>query len=181
MRALPTGLALAIAALLFSSGPVAGSCAAIESVEEAIRTSDVAFVGTVVRLSNDGRWATVRVEEVWHGPDLAPVVEVRGGPGGNVASSVDRTFAMTRYLFAASISGGTLHDNSCTATTEWSEDLARFRPNSARVPLDAPGASEPAAPTPALPLVAVLGGIGVAVVMLFSAALLAARRRGASS
>lgn len=181
MRALPTGLALAIAALLSSSGPVAASCAPIESVEEAIRASDVAFVGTVVRLSNDGRWATVRVEEVWHGPDLTAIVEVRGGAAGNVASSVDRTFAMTRYLFAASIADGTLQDNACTATAEWSGELARFRPDSARLPLDAPGASEPVTPTPALPMVVVFGGVALAVAAIFGVAALVARRRGPAS
>lgn len=180
MRALATSIVAAAAVLLGSSNPAAASCA-VPPLEDWIRSSDVAFVGTIVQLANGDRWATVNVEEIWHGPDLAPVVEVRGGPAGNVASSVDRTYGVGRYLFAVSVAEGVLQDGACSATTEWTEDLAKLRPADARrpsAPIDS--APEPTSGTSPLAPVVVAAAMVVAVVALFGSVALLARRRDAA-
>ncbi len=106
------------------------------SIDEAVRDADLVFVGTVTSVANLDRWATVAVEEIWKGPDLFPVVEVRGGPGGNAASSVDRSYiAGTRYLFLPFVADGVLQDSSCSSTTEYTRDLGALRPANARRPV----------------------------------------------
>ncbi|HEX6868967.1 MAG TPA: hypothetical protein VF119_09185, partial [Candidatus Limnocylindrales bacterium] len=76
--------------------------------------------------------------EVWRGPDMPASVVIQGGPAGNSATSVDRSFQVgATYLFFPYVdpSSGALADNSCTSTTEWTEDLAKLRPSDARQPL----------------------------------------------
>lgn len=159
--------------LLGSVAPAAASCVMPPSIEEAVQNADLVFVGTVTGRANDGRWATVAVAEVWIGPDLPPIVEVRGGPDPGTFSSVDRAFvARTTYLFLPSISDGAIHDSSCSSTTEWTADLARLRPTTARPPAGAePGldAYERFDPTSLLLPVALIVGAGVVV---FGAALM---------
>jgi hypothetical protein len=159
--------------LLGSVAPAAASCVMPPPIEEAVQNADLAFVGTVTGLANDGRWATVAVAEVWIGPDLPPIVEVRGGPDPGTFSSVDRAFvARTTYLFLPSISEGAIHDSSCSSTTEWTADLARLRPATARPPVGAvpePGATDPFDPASLLMPIALIVGAGVVV---FGAALL---------
>jgi hypothetical protein len=73
---------------------------------------------------------------VWQGPDLPTTVEVNGGQEPGVSSSVDRQYtAGSRYLFAVAISEGVLRDNACTMTSEWADDLLRFRPPVPRAPV----------------------------------------------
>lgn len=117
------------------SGPGVGvlaasaSCAAIPSIDEAVLRGEVVFVGTVLRVDNQARWATVRVEERWRGSrDLADTVQVRGGPDPGTATSVDRVYGTGRYLFVVTRGPDYLQDNACTATTTWTDDLARLRP-----------------------------------------------------
>jgi hypothetical protein len=141
MNGLPARLAafvgLLVLLLLPSAAPVLASCAMPVPIEQAMREADSVFVGTVTQVSNSGRWAIVAVEEVWAGPDLTRIVEVRGGAEGNAASSVDRTYANGgAYLFVVSVSNGTLNDNACSATTEMAPDLVALRPASARQPVD---------------------------------------------
>ena len=140
-----------------------------------MRNADSVFVGTVTRLSNSDRWATVAVEEVWAGPDLAPAVEVRGGEG-NAASSVDRRFTVaTRYLFVVSIASGALQDNACSPTIEWQPDLAKLRPAAAHPPVPpgpSPDAATPFDPASLLLPAALIIGAGVVV---FGAALVLRR------
>jgi hypothetical protein len=145
----PVGLALTVAfafALAFGAGPRLGTggpgpgvgigvvavtarCAALPPVDEAVLLGEVVFVGTVLRVDNQARWATVRVEERWRGArGLADTVEVRGGPGPGTATSVDRVFGLNRYLFVVTRGPDYLSDNGCTATTVWTNDLARLRP-----------------------------------------------------
>lgn len=108
---------------------VDASCATTPKIEDAVVLGDIVFVGTVLRTENGGRWATVRVEERWRGArDLADTIEVHGGPEGGSATSVERTFATSRYLFVVTNGPGYLVDNECTATTPWTSDLARLRP-----------------------------------------------------
>ncbi|OGO56433.1 MAG: hypothetical protein A2V85_03460 [Chloroflexi bacterium RBG_16_72_14] len=145
----PVGLALTVTfvfALAFGAGPrlgtggpgpgvgigvsqVSADCAALPSIDEAVLLGEVVFVGTVLRVDNQRRWATVRVEERWRGArDLAGTVEVRGGPEPGTATSVDRLFGIGRYLFVVTRGPDYLSDNACTATTAWTADLARLRP-----------------------------------------------------
>lgn len=129
-------LALLFSILVASAAPVLADCMMPPPIEQAVQKAEIAFVGTVLKVANSGRWATVAVEEVWVGPDLPPVISVRGGPEGNSATSVDRSFtAGTRYLFIPFIAEGELQDNSCSSTTEFVPDHARLRPATARQPV----------------------------------------------
>jgi hypothetical protein len=109
--------------------PARASCVTVPSIEIAVANADIVFVGTVVALENLDRWATVDVKERWRGASgLGPTVSVHGGAEPGVASTVDRTFQRTTYLFLVKDGPGYLLDDACTATTAWSDDLARLRP-----------------------------------------------------
>lgn len=146
-------------------------------VDDAVKDADIVFVGTVTSVANAGRWAMVTVEEVWKGPDLAPIVEVRGGPEGNTATSVDRSFtAGTRYLFLPFIAEGVLQDSACSSTAEFTADLVRLRPATARPPVSAtpqPDAADRFDPASLFVPAALVVGAGA---LVFGAAL-AVRRR----
>ncbi|HEX5829191.1 MAG TPA: hypothetical protein VFY23_16815 [Candidatus Limnocylindrales bacterium] len=124
------GIVLALAGALARPSPALASCAGVPlGPDEAVLLGDVVFVGTVLRTENDGRWATVRVEERWKGSrDLPETVQVRGGPEPGTATSVDRTFLPGRYLFIVERDGEGLTDSACSGTVPWSEDLATLRP-----------------------------------------------------
>lgn len=125
-------------------------------------TADIVFVGTVSATAENNSWATVSIEEVWKGPDLPAVFQVRGGEGGNVATSVDREFkAGTRYLFVPyEMQDGFASDNSCSATQEWDAALVGLRPADARGPIG----GTPPAPAP-FDLAGALAPIGVAALV----------------
>ena len=132
---------LLVPLLLTSAAAVVASCQMPFPIDEAtalqqgIQEADSVFVGTVTSLSNGNRWATVAVEEVWAGPDLAPTVEVRGAPDG-MTTSADRTYASGKaYLFVVLIADGQLNDNACSATREFTRDLIGLRPATARQPI----------------------------------------------
>lgn len=167
--------ALLVALLAASAAPVLADCMMPPPAEQAVQTAEIAFVGTVMSVANGGRWANVAVEEVWVGPDLPPLVTVRGGPEGNSATSIDRSFtAGTRYLFMPFIAEGTLQDNSCSSTTEYVAEHAKLRPANARLPL----VSETAPLTSFDPMslllpVALIVGAGF---LVFGAALVLRRR-----
>jgi hypothetical protein len=128
--------AATLLSMLATAGPAAASCVVWGTEEEMLRDAEVAFVGTVQSVANADRWAMVAVEEMWIGPELAPIVEVRGGAGPGEATSVDRTYsAGTRYLIVASIRDGVLTDNACSLTAPWAPELARLRPAKARLPV----------------------------------------------
>jgi hypothetical protein len=170
-------LAALLALLLATAAPTLASCIMPPPIEEAIRDADLVFVGTVTSVANRDRWATVAVQEVWKGPDMAPVVEIRGGPDGNAASSVDRTFmAGTRYLFLPFIAEGALQESACSSTTEFTADLARLRPATAHPPIAPapdPETATPFDPASLLVPAALVVGAGL---LVFGAAL-ALRRR----
>jgi hypothetical protein len=173
MHRIPSLRVLAgIAALLVAAlpGTATASCVILPSLAESIRAAEVVIVGTVTATENRDRWASIAVEEIWKGPDLPPNVIVRGGPAGDTASSVDRTFdAGVRYLFLVSLDGqGGLADNACSQTTPWDDGLAASRPADARAPSaidDTAGAGDPAdlivPALVALLVAAVLLGIGL--------------------
>jgi hypothetical protein len=168
-------LALLFSLLVASAAPALADCMMPPPVEQAVQRAEIAFVGTVMSVANGGRWATVAVDEIWVGPDLPSIISVRGGPEGNSATSVDRSFtAGTRYLFMPFIAEGTLQDNSCSSTTEFIADHAKLRPANARLPL----ASETVPLTSFDPMsmllpVALVVGAGA---LVFGAALLLRRR-----
>ena len=135
------------------------------------------FVGTVTALDNNARSAIVHVEEVWAGPDQPGEVVVRGGPEGDMATSVDRTFSLgTQYIFAVSIVEGSLEDNACSGTTPTADvDLDAVRPADTRTPEAAPIANQGFD----LASVAGPGLVALLAAALLLVAVLVARRREA--
>ncbi len=135
-------------------------------LDQVIARADAAFVGTVESLTNDDRWAQVRVEDIWRGPVVTPSVEVRGGQEPGVWSSADRTYlAGERYLFVLDVRGGLFVDDTCSSTTAWVQELMRFRPPDAVLASAVSAAAETLDPDPGsviLPGLAVVA-IGVAV------------------
>ncbi len=127
--------------LLLALGPAVAlaDCMLPPPIEEAVKTADIVFVGTVAQTTNRDSWASVEVTEVWRGPDQPLAVVVRGGPPGNAATSVDRTFeAGVTYLFFPYLEPDVgLADNSCTSTTRWTDELAALRPADSRAPIGA--------------------------------------------
>lgn len=138
---LPAAAAFAALPLLVQlAAPSAAraDCMPPPPIEDAVKSAEIVFVGTVAATSNRSSWASVTVEEVWRGPDQAAQVLVKGGPGGNAATSVDRSFEVgVKYLFFPYADAGGLADNSCTSTTRWTADLAALRPADARAPVGA--------------------------------------------
>lgn len=160
---LAVAAALIWAGILAAPGRAVASCAVLPGAGAVLDLADVVLVGTVTTVVNQARWATVRVEEVWKGPDQPLDVIVQGGPGGNAATSVDRTYVVgTRYLFALSVSDGNLVDNACTATTPADAiDLAGLRPADARSPIGAAGPEHDPGPD----LGGVIGPVAVAALV----------------
>lgn len=144
----------------------------------AIASGQVVIVGIVERAENQGRWATVRVEERWYGADgVRDTVQVRGGPEPGTATSADRSFvAGQRYLFVARGGAGVLEDNLCTPTRPWTADLAQYRPLGVDPVADRPPV-EPIVDVPPdlLPIVGLFGALFVAVIAYWL--VLRARRR----
>ena len=130
-------LAATTAALAWMAFPAPAAACPTRDLASALRTSDVAFVGTVEGVSNGV--ATVNVSEVWRGLDLPAVVEVAvaspDAPGG---STGDRIFKVgTRYLLLPFLSEEGFEDDACSLTQPWTDGLAKLRPATARPPLHA--------------------------------------------
>lgn len=113
----------------------AASCAPPLPYEQAFEEARNVFVGRVVSVSNARRWARVEVEDVWKGPELPAVVEVRAGPKdppgpGRVATSADRHYRTgRRYLFFPYRGNGAVFaDDACGRTTVFRPELERLRP-----------------------------------------------------
>lgn len=158
----------AVLTLLLATAPAAASCAPPIPIEQALSNSDSVFVGTIVGLANADRDATFAVDEVWRGPDLAAEVVAHGGPGGNGASSVDRTWeAGAKYLVFASIADGQLTDNSCSTTQIWSDDLAALRPSDARPPGDPNDSTTPGLPGALVVVIGVVAALGLVSFLVF--------------
>ena len=139
-RRVPALLALSLlatGAMLAAPGAALASCMAPPPLEEAVENAEIVFVGTVVETAERNTWASVKVEEIWKGPDQAASVVIKGGPGGNAATSVDRTFeAGVKYIFFPSVDPAVgLTDNSCTNTQPWAEAMVALRPGEPRAPI----------------------------------------------
>jgi hypothetical protein len=166
------GCVVVVAAAIWAlwTAPVASAdCSAPPPLKEALAAAQIAFVGTVTGLKNDGRTATFRIEEVWKGSVLGETVIVNGGPPG-VGTSVDRTYEIgVRYLVVPlRASGDVFQDNSCSSTQPFTSKLDRFRPTSASPPIFGP---KPA-PAAGLPDES-NGGWSWSVIVLIAAALAA--------
>lgn len=123
-------------------------------MEEAIEASTATFVGTVFAVENYRRWATVDVEEIWHGTVDTDRVIVKGGPrdpvgGDHVATTIDRSYRVGKtYLFVVYTGNGSVFkDNICSSTAVFGPELERFRPASATIN-PAPAPTPTSAPTP---------------------------------
>jgi len=140
MRRLVLAAVAAAPLLLGFSPPIAlADCMMPPPLEEAVKTADIVFVGTVAQTTNRNSWASVEVTEVWRGPDQPRAVTVKGGPEGNAATSVDRAFepGVTYLFFPYAEAGVGLADNSCTSTTPWTEAMVALRPTDIRQPIGA--------------------------------------------
>jgi hypothetical protein len=136
-------LALGAIGLIGTAGAQA-SCAQMPSLQEAVASAPLVFVGTVVSTSDGDRVARVTVESIWRGPDLPAYVDVHGSPssGSCTATSVDRRFRTgERDLFVLSSDRTPYSDNSCSATQPYTEALSALAPDDAR-PAAPPTAGE---------------------------------------
>jgi hypothetical protein len=146
------GVAVACA-ITFPATSAWASCAADPNVTflDRMDRAVAVFVGTVTTTS--GRvLARVKVLEVWRGGDLAgerrlpSEVTVNGSVSHEIdssadpsaGSSVDRHFAVGQTLLFLPESGGrtgdevTFDDNACSGTTEFSAEVAKYRPPGVR-------------------------------------------------
>lgn len=136
IRLAPAVAAVGLLALLATPATTLADCMMPPPVEEAVKSAEIVFVGTVNATTNRATWASVTVEEVWSGPDQPASVIIPGGPGGNAGTSVDRSFEVgTKYLFFPYVDEQLgLADNSCTSTQPWAAALLPLRPASVRTP-----------------------------------------------
>ena len=147
----------------------AASCGGWPTIAAHLNAGDIVFVGTVAELADLNRTALVDVEEIWQGPEVSAQVTVHAGTGDpNSMSSVDRFYrAGVRYLFAVRVVDGELRDDACSATQEWSDDLALDRPVTAATP-DAGPSSEVGGEFN-VPIAVLVAGLGLALLVGISA------------
>jgi hypothetical protein len=154
--------------------PAFASCVRVPDLRTSIDAAPVVFVGTVVGVTNGGRWARVRVERVWKGT-VASAVEVHGSPASEpgVMTSADRIFEVgDRDLFVPFGSRDPYDDNACSATRGYDSSMDSLAPAGAHAPLPAP------AGPPAWLLAAVLAAAMI-VVAAAAVMVVAGRRRRA--
>lgn len=180
VRTFLSAAALAVAALLPSALPASASCMFDDRpVEAKVQEATFVAVGTVVATRHGGTTAEVQLDEVWKGDASLRRIVVQGGSGQDgMATSVDRSFVEgTRYLLFPQPDGNIFLDNACSATQEWSDDLAAARPADATT-IDASeaGAEADGGDPPVGVVVAIAAG-GLAVAGAAGAAAMAASRR----
>ena len=126
--------------------------------EEVLPTAEVAFVGRVVAV--DGPLARFAVGEVWAG-EVGETVEVHGMTRQIAPKEFgedDHQWVDGATYLVIPLIDDVLRDSMCTATTEWTDDLAALRPANARIL-----AIEAAAPVVSVPIIllVVAGAVGV--------------------
>ena len=184
--ALWLGAAIWLLSMIPLGGPLAlprpssamAACAGTPTVADAVLFGDVVIVGSVVKLENDDRWATVRVEERWSGARGVPdTIDVHGGPEADASTTTDRTFQLTRYLFVLTPGDGFYVDDACTATRVWTPDLAAYRPAGVSPAPDVVAGSQVTAIDPSS--IALVAGLMLALLVAVVAyiVILRARRR----
>ncbi|MEA2446469.1 MAG: hypothetical protein QOK47_106 [Actinomycetota bacterium] len=140
-------LALAATFVVAGAGPALAVCAPLPPLKESLGDARAAFVGRVARTTDDDRTATVVVESIWLGPRLPQTVEVTGVPETDndtpsLMTSEDRTYETgKRYLFVPENSAPPFHDNACTATTLYTEEVAALEPDGAIGPANSRSAT----------------------------------------
>jgi hypothetical protein len=150
-----------------------------QPLDQRLAQADVVFVGTVTHVDQTGRLATVQVEEIWRGPELASVVEVRGAVDGAAFTSVDRRFEQSmRYLFAPMIDGNLLVDDACSPTQPYGVETTAYRPTNVREPIG--GVPAPQSIGPATLVVAAAALAGIAGFIVLGTQTLVRRRAAAS-
>jgi hypothetical protein len=123
-----SALLATLGGLLLAPSAAVADCQPAGSVEEALATTEIAFVGTVITSAEGRSGAGFRVEEVWVG-SVGETVELHGMGAGDELMEDDRHWqAGARYLVIPYVEGGRLRDHLCTATTEWRPELAELRP-----------------------------------------------------
>jgi len=139
MRVLRVAAGVAALGLLLMPSVALADCMMPPPVEDAAKSAEIVFVGTVTETTNQDRWASVVVDAVWRGSDIPTTVVVKGGSGGDGFSSVDRQYkAGVKYLFFPYADDqGNLADNICTNTVEWTADLEKLQPADVRPPAGA--------------------------------------------
>jgi hypothetical protein len=153
--------------LVVERAPASAECVTPAPLAERLREASVVFVGRVATTNNEGRTAVVRVEQVWKGAPVSDRVTVNGGPEGKLRTSVDRTFERgARYLFVPERDGGHLRDSSCSATVEYSADVAQLAPDTVTLPRRSSTGSSGLAIQAAIALAIVVTGVIVRVVVL---------------
>lgn len=161
-RLLPVALALP---WLLLAAPAGADCQMAGSVAEELARVRVAFVGTVTQVN--GSTATFDVSEVWKG-DVGEVAEVGGAFDDGSFGEDDRGWNVgVTYLVLPYVDGGSLRDTICSATTEWTDDLAALRPAGAETRV-----AEPAPSGPSMLLLA----IGLVVILFAGTSWIAFRR-----
>ena len=131
---------LALANLSFPAVARA-DCQPASSVQEALANAEVAFVGTVVAAVQGEPGASFLVDEVWVG-NLPPTTEVRGIGDAGFLEDDRRWIVGVRYLVIPYVDGAVLRDNICTATLEWTDELAALKPQGAQGPDEGQGGSD---------------------------------------
>ncbi len=163
--AIPIALTMA-----FAAGTVAADCEPAGPLEDVLPNAPVAFVGTVVDLQPP--MAVLEVHEVWAG-DVARSVEVHGLTSGVQFSEDDRPWEEgVTYMVVPIVEGGVLRDSICTATTEWTDDLAALRPADALI-------YAPTEPAPETPMPIAIPLVGIALLLVVATSVFAFRQ-GAS-
>ena len=128
------------AVLWLTLGAPAGAavCPSLGPLRERIADARTVFVGTVQSVTDGNRDAAVRVEKIWIGDVLPEMVEVRSSPEEpNLITSTDRAWERgTRYLFVLADASPPFTDDSCSATTPYTDDVAALEPAGVVAPND---------------------------------------------
>lgn len=159
-RLLAVALLTTLVALL-AAVPSWASCVEDERpLEERIEEATHVWKGTVTGSQEGGRVAIVQVEEVWkgEGPDGE---RVRILADSEEPTSTDRTWTVdqTYLIFPRPEEDGEWHDSACSATREWSGDLASLRPTGAGTAATGGEEEEPDSGPRSLVLVAIFAGV----------------------